>query len=455
MRSTLQFPRFRFSGMALAVGLLALVSGAACANSSVPSAESGEVGDGKQKSARFTLWQVLFDGNSTDQWRGYRRDTFPEKGWVVEDGWLRVVAGGGGGDIISVGEYENFEFELEWKAAKDANSGIMYLTGEEEGAPWMTAPEYQILDDGEAHSASDISAGAMYALYAPEKKTLHPAGKVNRARIVVASNRIDHYLNGVLVCSAVRGSKDWNERVAKSKFGSMARFGTLDRGHISLQDHGNDVWFRNIRIRELSPAEAALGKRARIDLFNGRDLAGWTCHLNDTIAKLEDTWHVADGLLVCKGTPAGYLMTAEEHTNYHLVVEWRWNPETKRAGNSGVLMRKVGPDKVWPKSIEAQLMSGRAGDFYSIGEFPMETDPTRRNGRHTAHLRANEHPAGEWNRYDITVDGEEIELRVNGVLLNRATGCEVVPGAIGLQSEGTEIQFRTVRIYPAEAASRS
>ncbi len=438
MRSS---PRFTLSHSGLTGLLIALVSVAALFTTA---------GAREAASSSTFSWQTLFDGSSTSQWRGYKQEAFPAKGWVVEDGWLRVVAGGGGGDLISTGEYENFELELEWKAAKGANSGIMYLTGEEEGAPWMTAPEYQIFDDEDAHSTSDTSAGSMYALYAPENKTLHPAGTVNRARIVVASNRIDHYLNGVLVCSAVRESKDWNARVKKSKFGSMKLFGTLDRGHIALQDHGNDVWFRNIRIRELSENEAELGKRDRIDLFNGRDLAGWDFHLKDAGATMAGTWSVDNGLLVCKGTPAGYLMTEKDYTSFHLVVEWRWNPVTKEAGNSGVLLRKVGEDKVWPQSIEAQLKSGRAGDFYSIGDFPMKTDPERRNGRHAAHLRANEYPAGQWNRYDITVQGEKIELRVNGEVLNTATDCEVIPGRVCLQSEGTEIQFRTVQLYPGE-----
>ena len=318
-------------------------------------------------------WKLLFDGKTSKGWRGFKKEAFPEEGWSIEDGWLHV--GGGGGDIITVGQYENFELSLEWKAAPKANSGIMYL--EEEGTPWMTAPEYQVFDDPDPHSTENTSAGGLYGLYSPTGKTLRPSGEVNRTRIVIAGPRIEHGLNGFLVLTAMRGSEDWNERVKASKFSSMPKFGLASRGHICLQDHGDDVWFRHIKIRELSPEEAALGPRKSIDLFDGRSLDGWTYHLNEEGASWEDTWQVRDGIIVCKGTPAGYIRTMANHTNYHLVVEWRWSPYTKKGGNSGVLMRMVGEDKVWPRCIEAQLMSGRAGDFYNIGEFPMQPDPER------------------------------------------------------------------------------
>ncbi len=404
---------------------------------------------------RLTGWRTLFDGSTTHDWRGFRKETFPENGWSVEDGWLHVEAGGGGGDIVSVDQFRNFELTLEWKAAPNGNSGIMYLTGESEGAPWMTAPEYQIFADATPHKDESTSAGGLYALYSPKGKTLNPAGEVNHARIVVVSNRIEHYVNGVLVLSAVRGSEDWNRRVAASKFASMPKFGTLDRGHICLQDHGDDVWFRNVRIREIPEWEAEVEKQDFKDLYNGRDLSGWTSYLSGDGAKMEDVWRVEDGILICRGTPAGYIRTKEDFTNFHLVVEWRWNPVTRKTGNSGVLFRQVGPDKVWPRSIEAQLMAGSAGDFWNIGEFPMKADPARTRGRNTKHVRANEFPAGAWNRYDILARGGVVELRVNGELLNRATSCWETAGKICLQSEGTEIQFRRVRISEFPSAVKN
>jgi hypothetical protein len=190
-----------------------------------------------------------------------------------------------------------------------------------------------------------------------------------------------------------------------------------------------------------------------IALFNGNDFCGWTYHLADPKAKLEDVWSINgdEGILICKGNPAGYLRTVADFTNYVLRLEWRWSPVTKRAGNSGVLLRLVGPDKVWPRSVEAQLQSGAAGDFWLIDDARLETPAERVDRgtpRHRLRTRSNERPIGEWNEYEIRCEGERITLRVNGETLNEGTNAEVVPGKIALQSEGAEIQFRNIRLTP-------
>jgi len=183
-----------------------------------------------------------------------------------------------------------------------------------------------------------------------------------------------------------------------------------------------------------------------VALFNGKDLSGWTPFLPGGDHAV--TWTVADGVLRCTGAPAGYIMTDGAYTSYILELEWRFDP-AKGAGNSGVLLRVQPPGQVWPTSMEAQLMSGRAGDIWNIGDFPMVTDAARTNGRHTAmEGESSERPLGEWNRYRIVVDGPVLELYVNGELKNRATGCRVVPGRIGLQSEGAWIEFRNIAITP-------
>ena len=188
---------------------------------------------------------------------------------------------------------------------------------------------------------------------------------------------------------------------------------------------------------------------AEIKLFNGRDLTGWEACLPDG-AKMEDVWHVKDGVLICRGEPLGYIRTKADYKNYKLHVEWRWNPETKKAGNSGVLLRVIGPDKVWPRCVEAQLESGNAGDFWNIDEFKMKVDPARTKGRNTKKTEFAERPVGEWNEYDITVDHDKIVLKVNGKQVNEATEVEEVAGKIALQSEGTEIQFRNIRLTPLD-----
>lgn len=386
-------------------------------------------------------WQVLFDGKSSDGWRGFRKETFPQKGWQIEDGALRVVAGGGGGDIVTAEMYENFELTFEWKCAKGANSGIIYRCSEEMGASWQTGPEFQILDDGEPSSDGKNSAGSLYGLYSPQNKVLKPAGEYNRARLVVSGNNVEHWVNGTKVVAATFHSEDWKNRVQNSKFRTMPKFGTVKKGHIALQDHGNDVWYRAIKIRKL--------ERPTVPLFDGRSLEGWTSHLRDG-AKMEDVWSVEDGILKCAGKPAGYIRTTADYTNFVLELDWRWDPEKKQAGNSGVLFRMTGEDKVWPRSIEAQLMSGRAGDFWAIGNYPFKTDESRKNGRNTKHTHANENPVGEWNHYRITVDQGDVILEVNGQVLNEATEAEVLAGKICLQSEGAPIHFRNIRLFPIE-----
>lgn len=185
-------------------------------------------------------------------------------------------------------------------------------------------------------------------------------------------------------------------------------------------------------------------------LFNGKDLSGWTYYLRGSDQKMEDVWSVQDGILICKGRPAGYIRTKESYKNFKLIVEWRW-PEDKKPGNSGVLVRMMGEDKVWPKSIEAQLQSGNAGDFWNIDKFQMTTAPERTRGRNTKKTKGNEKPIGQWNKYEITCDGGTVTLSVNGEVLNEATDCAEVAGPICLQSEGAEIHFRTVKLIPLDS----
>lgn len=181
-------------------------------------------------------------------------------------------------------------------------------------------------------------------------------------------------------------------------------------------------------------------------LFNGTDLNGWT-----VFAPEGDTtglFTVADGRMLCAGKPIGYIATDREFTDFELTLEWRFDPE-KGAGNSGVLLRVRRPDQVWPKSVEAQLHSGNAGDIWNIGEFPMKTDPERTEGRRTRKAKeSNEKPLGEWNRYRIVLEGGSLRLFVNDALQNEATGVEVVPGRIALQSEGAHIEFREILLRP-------
>ncbi|MBI1902881.1 MAG: DUF1080 domain-containing protein [Planctomycetia bacterium] len=202
----------------------------------------------------------------------------------------------------------------------------------------------------------------------------------------------------------------------------------------------------------VAAAARAEDKKA-VDLFNGKNLEGWVWVPREPGSKIDDVWSVKEGVLICKGKPPGYIRTEKDYTSYIITLEWRFDP-AKGAGNSGVLLRCIGEDKVWPKSIEAQLHSGNAGDFWNIDGFKMTVDPARTKGRRTIKLTGEkesaEKPLGEWNQYEITVDKGTIKLKVNGKLQNEATDVEVVAGKIALQSEGAEIQFRNVKLTPIE-----
>ncbi len=391
-------------------------------------------------------WQVLFDGETTEGWRGYQRKDFPDKGWVIEDGTLHLSKGGGG-DLITTRRYANFELRLSWKVAARSNSGILYRVSEDEKKPYWTGPEYQIFDDGGHKMAAESksSSGALYALYSPRGKTLKPVGGWNTARIIVDGTRIEHWLNGKQVVAANFGSEDWQQRIAKSKFNKWKRFATIGRGHICLQDHGNKVWYRDIMIRELPPAKKRMGKT--VSLFDAKSFGRSKAQFK-TAGQLGDAWSLnKDGNLICKGNPRGYIYTPDSYENFILELDWRFDPE-KKPGNSGVLLRVNGEHKVWPRSIEAQLFSGRAGDIWNIGKFGMQVAIERTKGRRTLASHYNEKPLGGWNRYKIIVDGSWVQLSVNGEVLNEAWDCEQISGPIGLQSEGAEIQFRNVRVTP-------
>ncbi len=202
-------------------------------------------------------FKLLFDGKSTSGWRGFKKTDMPA-GWTIEDGCLTRT--GQGGDIITADEFDNFELTLEWKIAKGGNSGIFYRVGEGDGldAVWSTGPEMQVLDNDFHNDGQNplTSAGSNYALYpAPRDLTL-PTGRFNQARIVAQGNKVEHWLNGVKVCAYEVNSEEWNKKVAESKFKTLPRYGREPKGHIALQDHGDKVSYRNIKIRPL-PAGGA------------------------------------------------------------------------------------------------------------------------------------------------------------------------------------------------------
>lgn len=202
-------------------------------------------------------WQLLFAGDEFDHWQGYHSDSISAK-WVVDDNAIHFDPdrGGEGGDIITVHEYDDFELAFEWKISQCGNSGVIYRADDAEqyDSPWMTGPEYQILDNTchpDAQNGDDRVAGANYDMNPPTQDVTKPAGEWNSARIVVDSAHVEHWLNGTKVVEYELWSDQWKQDVANSKWSEYPDYGMPRSGHIALQDHGDPVWFRNIRIREL------------------------------------------------------------------------------------------------------------------------------------------------------------------------------------------------------------
>ncbi|MEX2176815.1 MAG: DUF1080 domain-containing protein [Pirellulaceae bacterium] len=192
-------------------------------------------------------WKLLFDGQSTAGWRNYKKtDIGP--GWKVQDGAL-VRAAAGAGDIVTNDKYGAFELSLEYNISKGGNSGLMFHVTEEGGAPWHTGPEIQIQDNKDGHDPQ--LSGWLYQLYKPETDATRPAGEWNQLRVLITPEKCETWMNGKKYYEFVKGSPDWDERVAKSKFAKMPSFGKPTSGHICLQDHGNLVSFRNVKIRPI------------------------------------------------------------------------------------------------------------------------------------------------------------------------------------------------------------
>jgi hypothetical protein len=195
-------------------------------------------------------WRSLFDGRTTTGWRGFRKTEMPS-GWQVVDGALTRVAAAG--DIITNDEFANFDLTVDWKIAPGGNSGIMYRVTEAADETYETGPEMQVLDD-ERHPDGNsrlTSAGAAYGLYPSPTGVVRPSGEWNTARVVVNGNHVEHWLNGVKLLEYELGSPDWTQRVAASKFQQWPGYGRAAKGHIALQDHGDWVAYRNIKIKVL------------------------------------------------------------------------------------------------------------------------------------------------------------------------------------------------------------
>ena len=260
-------PTLRRTSLALLLSLASATVLASCGGGDGAADSGGESGAGLQADAAGASgtgvsaadapdsapgeWRDLFDGATLDGWQAHQTPGEAPPSWAVEEGTLTRVAAGG--DLVTVDQFANFELEFEWRVPPGGNSGVLYRIDPAVEVTYQSAPEYQVLDDALHRDGQSrlTSAGAAYGLYPSPEGHTRPVGEWNAGRIVVSGAQVEHWLNGTMVVEYTLGSPDWEQKVRDSKFNDWPAYGRAARGPIALQDHGDRVSFRNIRIREL------------------------------------------------------------------------------------------------------------------------------------------------------------------------------------------------------------
>jgi len=376
-------------------------------------------------------WIDLFDGRSLAGWHTIGESGVRADGWEIADGCLHLPAGATGGDLVTDTTYGDFELELEWKVAPGTNSGIKYRVAETPGASAMLGPEYQVLDDAAQPSTEppQLLAASLYALYEPSAKQLAPLGSFNHTRIVARGTRIEHWLNGLRVLECDVGSADWETRRKASKFAPHADF-ARGRGRIGLQDHGGEVWFRNLRVRDLEnlPGEP-------VELFDGTSLTGWKA-LGDA------RYSVDDGCILGEVGEGGHSFLVSERTFGDFLFEV--DVKTELPGNSGIQIRSHVNDEQRVVGYQVEIdPTERAwsGGIYDEGRRGQFLDDKLAGGRAFV--------PGEWNHYRIECLGPWIRTWINGVPAADVLDPLDLEGFIGLQvhsGHDTRVRWRNFRL---------
>lgn len=379
-------------------------------------------------------WMLLFDGQTTHGWRSFKEDGMNE-GWVVEDGNLVGLGKGGdlGGDIITVGQFEDFELSIDWTISEGGNSGILFNVLEgDHSAVYVTGPEYQLIDDvGYPDELQEWQkTGANYAMHNAGNKTLKPVGEFNNSKIRVENGHVIHWLNGAKVLEYDLWTDEWKEKVQQSKWKDYPAYGLAKKGHISLQDHGSVIKFRNIKIKELT-------KKGK-PLFDGESLDGWRIHGSEK-------WYVDRSELICESGPEmkyGYLATNESFKDFILRLKFKQEAD----GNSGVFFRStLDGTKISGWQVEVAPPGNDSGGIYeSYGRGWLWQIPEEKE---------NILKPGEWNDLVIKVVGDRVLVWLNNELMTDLTD-EVIgdaEGVVALQiHDGGGIKVRWKEIYIKE-----
>ena len=393
----------------------------------------------------------IFNGKDLTGWDGDPRLWSVHKGILVGETTPAKAAQGNTFLIWRGGQLKDFVLKLKFRIRSRNNSGVQYRSKEigkwriggyqaevasgagQVGLLYDEAARQRLASVGEFVVVDEQGAKQVVGQVADKaaliKAGYHRPNDWSEYVITARGNHIVHQLNGHTTIELIDNDPK----------------GGAAEGLLALQLHAGEpmlVEFFDIRLK---PLPQTFGKAIR--LFNGTDLTGWT----HSSPALKQTWGVKDGAITNTGRPAGYVRTTADHTHYVLSLQMRHITP----GNSGVLLRMVGPDKVWPRSIEAQGQIGSLGDIWNIDKFPMKTAADRTNGRHTRKAHpSNERPLGQWSTYQITLDGGALEIRVNGLVQNSATDVWETPGKICLQSEGAQTEFRNIVLIPIERAKK-
>ena len=354
-------------------------------------------------------WQLLFDGKTMEGWRDYMGEELTGP-WTVVDGAIEAEGEGNefAGYIVYDQPFENFELQWDWKISKGGNSGMIYhvMEGPEFKYPFVTGPEYQLIDDenfsemNDGYELLDWQRCAVdYAMYQPdfEARNMKPAGEWNTSKIIFDNGHVTYYLNGKITVEFDAWTPDWFARKNSGKWENCPEYGMARKGLICLQDHGYPAWFKNLKIKEL-PA-----KPEKVSLFNGKDLSGWkVCGT--------EKWYVENGELVCESgedKAYGYLCTEKYYDDFDLTLEFKQESD----GNSGVFVRSFVPEGVrvcgWQVEV-APFNCDTGGVYESYGRGWLYQIPDEKE---------NVLEYGEWNTMRIRLEGGHLQSWLNGVAM--------------------------------------